>query len=79
MAKLLKLAKKIPQFKKRKISAKYAKYSEAELEELAVAWLMGEVSFKQINLTLRLEGSNVYNFLCTYIREAARRGTIVKK
>jgi hypothetical protein len=45
--------------------------------ELALAWILDQVSYTPIKTVMELgEGSNVYNFLAVALREAYRRGLL---
>lgn len=50
-----------------------------EHQDLAIAWLTGEISYKQIETVLGISGSNIYNFLAMSIRAAYKDGRLTRK
>ena len=38
--------------------------------EVALAWLKGEINYRQISQVKKIQGSNVYNYLCSALRLA---------
>jgi hypothetical protein len=45
-------------------------YANKQHQDLALAWLDGEITHQQISRTLNISGSNVYNFLCRALQAA---------
>ena len=68
MTTLLEQIKKIPARKSRQNLL--TQFNQSELEDVALAWLNGEISYVQISSSLKLKGSQVYNFLSTFLRQS---------
>ena len=47
-----------------------------EIEDVAVAWLRGEISFGQANAVTGAKGSSLYGLLAVALKRAVRRGRI---
>lgn len=59
--------------------ARKGKWASEEGQDLAIAYLQGEVGFKAAAHVVNAVGSNFYNFFTTAIRAAYREGRIKVK
>ena len=51
-----------------------------EAQELALTWLKGEISNKQVLAVIKIDGgANFYTFICKNLRESFQSGKLVIK
>ena len=67
MTTLLEQIKKTPRKSRQSL---LTQFSQSELEDVALAWLKNEIGFNQLTNSLKLKGSQIYNFLSTFLRQS---------